>query len=248
MSILIIIANIFANNPIAAPRYWVGTIAVALVFVLAPIRSARRAFVFVALFCVLFLIIFPVADVFRLEVPSDWLGTATQNVGISNLLTKTDFDSFQQTNNSVLYVERESVQQGRQVLGALLFWVPRTLWPDKPEPSGEVIANFIGFPNTNLSFPLWAELYIDFHLVGVTLGFLLFGAISGLLDKASLRYSESATPGLWPVAVPVFAAYQIFFLRGSLMATMAYLTPLVACLFVVAKRARASSEEDGIQG
>ena len=58
------------------------------------------------------------------------------------------------------------MQWGRQLLGALLFFVPSAVWSGKPLASGIFIANYLianySMWFTNLSAPLIAEGYLDF--------------------------------------------------------------------------------------
>jgi hypothetical protein len=144
-----------------------------------------------------------------------------------------DFDAFQAVANTIALVDREGVSGGRQIAGAVLFAVPRQLWPDKPLATGQLVGEKSGYAFTNISAPLWAELYVDGGLLLVLAGFLAYGAAVRTLDRW-YRWSQRGGGGarVVSVLVPIYAGYQFFVLRGSLMPAVAYLTPIV--LFALA--------------
>ena len=143
------------------------------------------------------------------------------------LAQKMDFDSYQQIANTVALVDREGLQFGRQIAGAVLFWVPRSLWSDKPLSTGEYVGEQTGHAFTNLSAPLWMEFYIDGGLLLVFLGFLGYGLVVRTLDEWNQWSKGHGGARVVSLLVPVYAGYQFFLLRGSLMPAIAYLTPIV---------------------
>jgi hypothetical protein len=59
---------------------------------------------------------------------------------------------------AIKYSEIESITYGRQLVGALLFFVPSSLWPNKPIGSGTLVAENMlmtrySFWYTNISMP-----------------------------------------------------------------------------------------------
>ncbi len=80
------------------------------------------------------------------------------------------------------------------MLGTLLFWMPRSVWPDKPLDTGVMLAEYKEYGFTNLSSPLWGEFFIDFGWVGLVAGMLLVGYWARRLDieaEAQLRLRPS---------------------------------------------------------
>jgi len=55
-----------------------------------------------------------------------------------NMFVARDFDSYQ--NFAIVFFE-DFITYERQLLGALLFWVPRSIWPNKPIGSGAFVDN-----------------------------------------------------------------------------------------------------------
>ena len=230
---LLLLANLIFNNPISQPRYWVATIVVAVAMSGPWARRIRFQAAFIAAFVLAALIAFPFLDRFRYEGSSRW-----QYGVVDAYLSKTDYGSAQDITNAVTYVEDNGHTGGRQLLGAALFAVPRSIWPGKPTDSNALLAEHIGFPNPNIDSPLWAEGYIDFGLPGTVVLLGLFGALTGRCDAA--REGLGAARSISAVFVPIFVGYELILLRGSLLQATARIAAVTLfCLAVsevVAKR------------
>ena len=221
--------NLVVNNPLSNSRYLLGTIALGIAFMTFGWNKRRSLGVWIMVLLLAFLLIFPYADIFRSEYEDlRFQPVATQ------LATNADFDCFQQVANTVVYVTNYGLTGGRQLLGAVLFWVPRSIWLDKPMGSGQLVAQQFGYGYTNLSSPLWAEAYINAGIIGLIVVLLLYGVVTSLLQNAYIA-SYKQKPSLIAALVPILAAYQIFFLRGDLINGVALLAPVMA-YFLVASR------------
>ena len=83
------------------------------------------------------------------------------------------------------YVEEFGISWGNQLLGAILFFVPRSIWPSKPLGTGHTaIVALDQHYFSNVSAPLIAEGYVNFGIVGVVLFALAAGWIFRKLDSA----------------------------------------------------------------
>jgi hypothetical protein len=138
--------------------------------------------------------------------------------------------------NTVTFVrEGPGHTWGEQAAGTLLFWVPRSMWDSKPSDTGTTVGLYIGTENVNLSEPLWAELWIDFGLVGMLLGFVLVGYLlrrgdhwyAGAVDRGRLV----TTTGM--IAIPVLAGYESILLRGSLLQATGRVGVMVLCFVLL---------------
>jgi hypothetical protein len=228
--------NLAVNNPVSLNRFYLGTILFAFAAIGSGWSKRRSLAVWVAGLVAVLLILFPYADVFREEQGLVFEPVARQ------LTTNGDFDAFQQLTNTVVVVSESGITFGHQLLGALLFWVPRAFWHDKPVGSGQMVAEHLGYTFTNLSSPLWAEAYINAGLVGVVAILLLYGLVTSLLQQSYI--TSSGAQGLFIGGlVPVLAGFQFFFLRGDLQNGIAYVTPLVGCYLLTAKITRAPSHK-----
>jgi oligosaccharide repeat unit polymerase len=142
--------------------------------------------------------------------------------------TSGDFDAFTMLANTIDYVDhRKGITYGEQLVGSLLFFVPRQVWKNKPLTSGELVAKGFGMKFRNLSNPLMAEGYLNFGMLGV-IGFaLITGALLARLDAT--YWSVSSRTFYLNLVYPFLCGFVLFNMRGSLMTTFAYM-----CGFLVA--------------
>ncbi|WP_432021535.1 hypothetical protein [Streptomyces sp. 1222.5] len=208
---LVLLLNLVVNNPISQPRFWVGTVLLSLLFS-APSMCRPRAFrVTAATLLATVLFAFPYCDYFRYDNREQ-----VSVVMLTDQFTSNgDYDAFQQVETGIDYA-REHGFAPRNVVGVLLFAVPRSLWPDKPPDTGITLARYAGYSFTNLSAPLWIESYIWAGLPAVFITFYLMGVIGRRVDGMQNRLRESQGT-LAVLLVPAFAFYQMIFLRGSLL-------------------------------
>lgn len=126
-----------------------------------------------------------------------------------------DFDGLQSTINAVLYVADRGMQNGRQILSSILFFVPRAIWPGKGEPTGSITAEAAGYAFTNISQPLPSEFYVDFAMPGVIIGGLLVGFALSRIDRW-IDANWDGGPAARVIAGLV-VAYSIIVYRGALL-------------------------------
>lgn len=239
---LTLVVNAIVSSPLNSPRYWFGTIVLSMFFAALPWWRSLSFGLCALVIGFGLLVVFPYADVFRSSTDLSSLYERDYNP----ITQKGDYDCFQQLANAVEYVGENGLAYGRQVAGTLLFWVPRGLWPDKPIQSGVTVAEWMGYEYTNLSMPLWGEAYLDGGLLLVVVALFLFGYATAAVERVFLD-ERHARDSLAAMTVPVVAAYQIFFLRGSLMSTFAYLVPILALLFLTS-RPEAGAASVGVSG
>lgn len=224
--------NAVVSNPISNPRYWFLAATLALLFVafsgnVRIYRAALVAGVLAALF------LFPYADRFRYEEGGY---RQVQANSILEPMALKDYDQMAMFANAVHFVEAgPGHTDGGQIAGSILFWVPRQLWPGKPDDTGVLLGEWMGTNNVNLSAPLWSEFWIDFGVAGVALGLLLVGLVSARADRLywhqTLRDRRPAS--LMAVVIPILAGYELIVLRGSLLQSMGRLAVLALCVALV---------------
>jgi hypothetical protein len=154
------------------------------------------------------------------------------------MIATKDYDQSTMTGNGVWFVENAGHTAGRQLLGAVLFWVPRTLWPSKPVDTGTLIGIAMQDRNVSLSGPLWLEFWIDFGYPGLIVGFAAVGYGANRLDGAFSSRIDSARRSVYAsdIFMPMIAGYTFILLRGSLLQAMSRLAVIVAvCWFVGGK-------------
>jgi hypothetical protein len=226
LCVVVGIALAVTLNPITAPRYIFGTaaLAVAALFGLFGTRGRFRATAILWVFALI--VIFPVADAFRYSEEGDITFGS-----LDETLSSSDFDAYAQINNTLLYVDRHGITDGRQAAGVVLFWVPRRVWPEKPRDTGILLSESRGYTFQNLSAPLWAEMYINGGWPLVVVGMALLGMLVRAQDKSiESGLQRARAPGILACILPF---YLMILLRGSLLQAMSYLTViLVSTAFV----------------
>lgn len=227
---------LFVVNPINSPRYTFGAVVLAMLAAFGVYATVARfrAMAVAALAGLLF--IFPLADTFR------HTRDATIEVeGPVKALTTGDFDAFAQLTNTIDYVQAHGITYGGQLIAVPLLWVPRSIWPGKPEATGTVVAEHMGYQFTNISSPIWAELLINFGVVGAVLGMGAIGFLFRRWDaRTELHLRRFSMP---PILASVVAFYLLILLRGSLLAVSAQLLVILFASWFVTRAPRSRSLE-----
>jgi hypothetical protein len=213
-------------NPMSSPRYVAGTAILAVATSLGMYATVGRYRAMTIAAVAVFAVVFPYTDYFR-----DDASRAIAVRGPVMSLTDGDFDSYAQISNTALYVHDLGATHGRQALGVVLFWVPRDTWPEKPLDTGILLADFRGYGFSNLSAPLWAELFINGSWALLLCGMFLMGCVVRRLDqRQTLLLQRDGVPGVVWCILP---SYLFLLLRGSLLQSMAYLCVILLCGRVV---------------
>ena len=218
--------------PTSVPRYWLGTAALGLWFIIRPPTSPQARATLAMMLTVIFALVFPFADAFRRSVSTDSLVVELRGDNQSFWASR-DWDAFQMTADAIRLRDEVGVSGGKNLFGAALFWVPRSMWPAKPEPTGRMVARAAGRRFERVSMPLVAEAYLAFGALGVLVGGGLIGLSVGRIEAMS---GDTRTP-TWMLHATV-AAYMTFVLRGALMPAVAYGTPLIGMVWLVTRRMR----------
>ncbi len=231
LSYLLVLATflicLVANNPLAMPRYMVGAYALIGAFTFSALgRTAKSLGVAVA--AISQVTIFP----FLSDVSRGGGAAAYAFKPLEYISTHGDFDGFQSTLNAVEWIDGNGLMLGRQIGSALLFWVPRATFPGKSVGTGADAAEYVGYPYTNISSPLPAELYVDFGLVGALALSFCFAVAVNRMDQ---RYESSRVGGdtFMRVALAAIAGYSFIVLRGSLVAVVGPVVFSVALLLLL---------------
>lgn len=151
----------------------------------------------------------------------------------SSYFSSGDFDGYQSVANAVIYVDQYGIQSGIQILSAILFFIPRSLWVNKGEPTGSLTAETAGYSFTNISQPLPSEFYVDFSWAGVVIGGLLLGVAFCRYD----RWVDQA----WTIdlrtrlATGWLMGFGLLIFRGTLLGVLPPLVIVAAGLWVIGR-------------
>lgn len=202
---------LIANYPLALPRFYSVGFALAW-FALAGGLISRKGRVALI-----------VGSAAAVSVVLPFLAVVTRgantDIGWSHYFASGDFDSLQSVNNAVQFVEQNGPTLGQQMVSVALFFVPRSVWPGKAEATGSMVARFANYSYLNISAPLPAELYTDFHWPGVIVGAILAGLAMRWFDAwVAANWHANPRARLWAA---VITGFSFIVLRGSLLAIAA---------------------------
>lgn len=216
---LLIFINLLINNPFASPRYWAGIVILGLIIYIFFREKKRRGWVFLLLLIGI-LILFPLSGELR-----DKNYENIRRLKISNLkdyYTSTSFDAYEMSVHTVKYVSVEGTTYCHQLLGPILFWIPRSLWTGKPVGSGRIISDQFAYPEENLSCPLPFEGYINFGVIGLIIFAFGFGWFLSSLDEYYWGKGKKDSTGILSVYYPFLLGFTFYIMRGDLMSGFSY--------------------------
>lgn len=219
---------LLADFPFGMARYNAAAVYGGLLLLCTPFFRRCKG-LFPLVFLLLFLVVFPAWNVFRANEFDLGLFISAAGKALSSLgegFSTGDYDAYSMFVRSLNYAESYGPTGGMQLLGALLFFVPRSIWPAKPIGSGAMMASAQGQAFTNISCPLSAEGIVNFGILGVA----LFAAVLGVLCRKIDR--ESGSGGL-EIFYPFLCFLFFFMLRGDLLSSFAYATGFAAVFYAM---------------
>lgn len=225
---------IICKNPFNEKRNALGPIYLSIVlFLIIKNNNIRK---FLILTTIIFIIIFPISSIFtNSQYGMKYFFQNPENIInlsiISEQFYELHFDAYANLNVAIEYVSKYGMLWWKQFLGAILFFLPRSLWNNKPISSGMMTGNYLisnyGFHFNNLSSPITAEAYYNFGIMGI----ITFAFILSKWSKIShkwLGYKNYYSLVAWYMIIHLF-----FLMRGDLMNGIAYLIgPLTAIYFM----------------
>ncbi|WP_406501884.1 hypothetical protein OHA04_36555 [Streptomyces sp. NBC_01590] len=226
------VLNVIVNNPFTNARYWFLTVLVSLLFTAFPSSAAMYRSV-LAMGVVGALVLFPYADRFRYDSAGY---RPVDSSSIFEPLATKDYDQTVMFANTITWVDTHGHTYGRQLAGSALFFVPRSVWSGKPEDTGVRVGQWMGMSMTNLSAPLWTELWVDFGAPGMAGALALLGYAAARTDRRYARAVSREGPGpgsVLAVTAPLVAGYTFILLRGPLLQSVGKLAVAALCLLLV---------------
>lgn len=219
--------NVIINFPLSVARSWIFGLLISLIWIMGSLYNAKLRSVFVIGMTMFQFTVFP------------WFSQITRGKGqiefnlesLRQYMHHGDFDAFQSMVNILLYVHESGFELGRNLISVALFFVPRTIW-NKAEPLGMAAADFMGYVYTNLSAPIYGELYVDFGFLSLLFGMGIIGYGMTLLDGYYHRMVSAKRFGVGILLTSVMAGYLVILLRGSLLGVMPSFATLLVFLVI----------------
>lgn len=224
IGMILIFLFIISNPATGMARFQAATLYMAVIASAFPSLLRIRHLFSVSLITGLFFIN-PILNQFRY-----YSGEGIYFLTSSEFISSGEFDSFQ---NFMTAIYIDNVTYGRQLLGVLLFFVPRSIWPEKPIGSGARLAEDAGFIWSNISMNFLGEGFVNFGFVGI---FVFLVAISVLAEKLDREFWNGTPSGKAIIRIFSLFSFGLFFfmLRGDLMSSFAYAVGMFSAVSLVA--------------
>jgi fermentation-respiration switch protein FrsA (DUF1100 family) len=231
-AITIIVLSILICFPTTVARNFGGVFYLGLC--LNYFRTFKWKKLIPSVFILIFVVLFPILTYARHDYFSADYVLKNFSAMTSDAYKSGDFDAYSMFGRSIGYVQDHGITYGRQLMGAVLFFVPRTIWPDKPYGSGYFIGEKLGLGFLNVSCPFMAEGVINFGLLGLI---VFIAAIAVLFKKLDsfywIRVKTNNLNNFWVILYPSLIGSFTFIMRGDLLSSSAYTVGLLASALVM---------------
>jgi hypothetical protein len=202
--------GLLLSNPLITPRFEVATLICTIIFYLGGRRHCRL----LVTALLMGVAISPFFNLFRNHDGSHEYGD------IGSFLVNGDYDAFSLLCHTIWHVDNYGLDYGNNIISAIFFFVPRSVWPTKNEITPyylmESLQMYRGLWNPNLSEPLIAEGYFAFGVIGVVAVTVIYVLFAWFLE---LKAGENRLNAIYLFCC---AAPPLLFvlLRGSLLVGM----------------------------
>ena len=221
--------NAIVNYPLSLARFWIFGFLISLIWIAFPLVTASWRSAFLISMTVMQFTIFPLFS--QITRGTGWIG-GLDIESIRRYMRYGDFDGFQSIVNSLLYIQENGFEMGRSLVSVALFFVPRSFWENKASPLGVGAADYMGYAFTNLSAPIYGELYADFGLVSLILGMMFIGWGISVADGYYNHLVRRKRFGVGVLLVGTLAGFIIIILRGSLLGVVSPIATLFGVLII----------------
>lgn len=222
LELLLLLFALITNFPTSVARFYMAAVYIPIIILYIPIM--RRRLILNQILIVGLLFIFPFLDNLR-----RFSSMSDLKFGFNfKMFLEGHFDSYQ---NFLRVVDNNVVTNGKQLITAALFFVPRKIWSSKSIGSGSYLAEKIGLSFDNISMNYFAEGYINFGYIGILIFTLILAFINSRFDKI---YWKNLTNGnILKVIYLLFLGMEFFILRGDLLSSFAYTFGILFAVYFV---------------
>lgn len=228
-TIAIVIIVFLMNYPVSTTRFWMGAIYIGIVLKVV-VKNTKQNRLQDIMLVAIFTIIFPISYYFHFYSLEYVLQNKTVDFNLAESYLTVDYDAYSIFARIIEYVSTNGVVLGKQLIGSILFFIPRAIWPSKPSATGAFIASETNQSFTNISSPFISEGYINFGVVGLIVFEIVLSLVCRVMDNA--YWSEKKNKYL--VAVyPYCIGLLIFYERGALHHAVVYTFCFILPLLVL---------------
>ena len=206
--------------PTSIPRFLAATIYGGIILMIFDKLKINKIYPIALL--IGFIVVFPLLNNFRYESNDINLIYFFKKVigNFENEYNTGNYDGYMMFFRTIDYVNNNNITYGYSLLGNILFFIPRSLWPTKPVGSGSMITGYLNFSFTNYSEALIAESYLNFGVIGIILYAFLIGRITKKIDAI---YWNDPSNLFFQLTYTFYIHIFMMLLRGDFMTGFLYI-------------------------
>jgi hypothetical protein len=167
-------------------------------------------------------LLFPAVKSFGAGLTEGWDGFIKVFNTFGNNLFSPDFDVPQMTANGVAYVTRFGHTPLEYITGFFLFFIPRSIWPDKPTGTPFYIMGSLNYAFHNLSYPYYLDLWSSGGYLLTVIGVVFVGYFIMRLGESARRAETDGTFNMSMVMYSLITGFAPIILRGSVNGSIAF--------------------------
>lgn len=217
LSLVVFGLVVVAVNPFNASRFGLIATYVPLFFIVARGRITAPFFYSGAMFAML--VLMPILNLTTRFGSFDEASARNASFIGGSFLELPFIDVFDLVVAGVDYTNKHDLTFGAKLLGDILFFVPRSIWLDKPTLHGLDVGNVIfeasSYGTANLSMPVFGDSFRDFWLFGPP----LCGALVGWLINRYIRQNVKLLNEQPILQYSLIASFPIL-IRGPISAVI----------------------------
>lgn len=221
---ILFILFVLTDFPTSMARFSAAAMYIPVVLWYVPFLRKKNVFIIVMV--VGLLVIFPFLNNFRYFDSAKDLSIGFDFSQFSQL----HFDSYSEF---MRVLTEDIVTNGRQLLGVLFFWIPRSIWPNKPIGSGAYVAHEQELYFENISMPFIGEGYINFGIVGVVFFVVIVAFVTKKLDNWYWTKIVRQVRDINHIGYLLLIGLFLFIMRGDLLSSFAYSCGFLSSFFFV---------------
>ena len=198
-------------------------------------RLAKRKYVISFSIVFFTIVFFPLFGLTRLNSETLTESLQAYEYAFSTPFSTLDYDSYK---TLVYVVAQDVVTNGKQLLTCILFWVPRSMWPDKAVGSGAFIAGEydLGLGSfSNISMNYLGEGYINFGYMGILIFVTVLAVLSAMFDKYYWVVKKGNTKDPFTIYYYSSVGFLFFILRGDMLSGIAYYCGMITYIYLTIK-------------
>jgi oligosaccharide repeat unit polymerase len=229
IGLLILILLLVFLPPISLPRYMAAALYIPILIIYLKIVYIKNIFNLILIF--LILVAFPTMEAFRSEIPTNIIDSL-MIFNDPKIIGAGHFDTYQ---SLLLVMKHDLITNGRQILGVLIFFIPRAIYIDKPIGSGRYIAEELGLSFNNISCNYFAEGYLNFGIIGIAIFIVILCVWTAIMDKKFITLkTANKNSNIFFITIYLYTIpFLVFILRGDMLSSVAYYIAIVLSTLMI---------------